>query len=81
MQLLLSSDLLIMVSPALISFELSRTMPALKILDIVEPTVLRNASLIYSRERPLTPAADLLLQQVRSAAARSELGAKSCRTN
>jgi len=73
MQLLLSCDVLIMVSPALVAFELSRKSPVLRILDIDEPTVRRNASLIYATERPLTPAAELLLQEVRRAAARSEL--------
>jgi DNA-binding transcriptional LysR family regulator len=72
MQLLLSSDLLIMVSPALISFELSRSSPVLCKLDIAEPTIRRNASLLYSMERPLTPAAELLLSEVRQAAARRD---------
>jgi len=75
MQLLLSSDVLIMVSPALIAFELSRNRPVLSKLDIAEPTIRRNASLLYSTERPLTPAADLLLQEVRRAAARLDLAA------
>jgi DNA-binding transcriptional LysR family regulator len=75
LQLLLSSDLLIMVSPALVAFELSRMPPVLKVLDIDKPTVRRNASLLYSEERPLTPAATLLLNEVREAAARSELAA------
>ncbi len=73
MQLLLSSDVLIMVSPALIAFELSRKTPVLKQLDIDEPTVRRNASLMYSTERPLTPAAELFLNEVRTAASRSPL--------
>ena len=73
LQLLLSSDFLIMVSPALIAFELSREQPVLSILDIAEPTVCRNASLIYSAERPLAPAAAILLDEVRAAAARSKL--------
>jgi DNA-binding transcriptional LysR family regulator len=72
LQLLLSSDLLIMVSPALVAFELSREPPVLKILNIKQPTVRRNASLIFSAERPITPAAELLLQEVREAAQRSK---------
>jgi hypothetical protein len=65
-----------MVSPALIAFELSRKSPVLCKLDIAEPTIRRNASLLYSSERPLTPAADLLLQEVRSSAARRDFTAK-----
>jgi len=74
LQLLLASDLLIMVSPALIALELSRKPAVLKILKVDGPTVCRNASLIYSADRPLTPAADLLLQEVRAAAKRKRIG-------
>jgi DNA-binding transcriptional LysR family regulator len=73
MQLLLSSDVLIMVSPALIAFELRRKQPVLKVLELDKPTVSRSASLIFSSDRPLTPAAALLLDKVRDAAARSDL--------
>ncbi|MDH5275623.1 MAG: LysR family transcriptional regulator [Gammaproteobacteria bacterium] len=68
MQLLLASDLLIMVSPALIAPELARRPAALKTLKIDRPTVRRNASLIYPARRPLTPPAALLLDQVRTVA-------------
>lgn len=68
MQLLISSDLLIMVSPTLIGPELARRPAALKTLNIDRPTVQRNASLIYSADRPLTPPAALLLEQVRKVA-------------
>jgi DNA-binding transcriptional LysR family regulator len=68
MRLLLSSDLLLMVSPALIAPELSGKTPLLRALPIDRPTVQRNASLIYPQDRPLTPAAVLLLNQVRSRA-------------
>jgi DNA-binding transcriptional LysR family regulator len=68
MQLLLASDLLIMVSPALIAPELGRRPVALKVLKIDRPTVQRNASLIYPSERPLTPPATLLLEEVRKVA-------------
>ncbi|MDH5254943.1 MAG: LysR family transcriptional regulator [Gammaproteobacteria bacterium] len=68
MQLLLASDLLIMVSPALIAPELARPPPALQVLAINRPTVQRNASLIYPADRPLTPAAALLLDEVRAVA-------------
>ena len=76
MQLLLSSDVLIMVSPALHAFELSRDNPDLRILDIDEPGVRRNASLMYSNGRPLTRAAELLREEVRHAAACRELPGK-----
>jgi DNA-binding transcriptional LysR family regulator len=68
MQLLLSSNLLIMVSPTLIAPELARKPPQLRMLKVSEPTVRRNASLIYSAERPLHPAAALLLAEVRNVA-------------
>jgi DNA-binding transcriptional LysR family regulator len=68
MQLLLSSDLLIMVSPALIAPELGKRPAALKVLAIDRPTVQRNASLIYPSNRPLTPPAALLLEEVRQVA-------------
>jgi len=73
LQLLLASDLLIMVSPALIALELSRKPPVLRVLKLDGPTVRRNASLIYSAERPLTPVADHLLQEVRVAAKRKHI--------
>jgi len=68
MQLLAESDYLIMVSPALVAFELKQEQPQLKALDIDQPSIRRDASLLYSAQRPLTPAADLLLSEVRSAA-------------
>lgn len=68
MQLLLGSDLLIMVSPALIAPELGWRPAKLKVLGIDRPTVQRNASLIYPTERPLTPPAALLLDEVRAVA-------------
>ncbi|MEO7385336.1 MAG: LysR family transcriptional regulator [Gammaproteobacteria bacterium] len=65
MELLLASDLLIMVSPVLIAPELARRPAVLKVLPIDKPTVQRNASLIYPSDRPLTPPAALLLDEVR----------------
>jgi len=69
MQMLASDDFLVMVSPALIAFELTMDEPQLIALDIDRPSVRRDASLLYSSDRPLTPAADLLLTEVRKAAA------------
>ena len=40
----------------------------LKALKIAEPAVRRDASLIYPTDRPLTPAAALLLDEVRRVA-------------
>lgn len=68
MQLLLESDLLIMVSPALIAPELQRRPAALRVLPVDRPTVQRNASLIYASHRPLTPQTTLLLDEVRQVA-------------
>ena len=68
MQLLVSTDLLIMVSPALIKPELNRKPVLLKVLKIGQPAVRRDASLIYSAARPLTPAAACLLNEVRGVA-------------
>ena len=68
MQLLLSSDLLIMVSPNLIAPELAKRPVVLQVLDIDRPTVQRNASLIHPSDRPLTPPAALLLDEVRKVA-------------
>jgi DNA-binding transcriptional LysR family regulator len=67
MHLLLASDLLLMVSPALIGPELRKSPPALHTLDIDRPTVRRNASLVYPTERPMSPPARLLLDAVRLA--------------
>jgi len=69
MQMLAASDMLVMVSPALIAFELNHDHPQLVALDIDKPTIRRDASLLYPTNRPLTPAADLLLAEVRKAAA------------
>ena len=68
MQLLAESDDLVMVSPALIAPELEAAKPLLTRLDINRPTIRRQASLIYPRERPLTAQAAVLLEEVRSQA-------------
>ena len=65
MRLLAESDLLVMVSPALIGPELSAADQPLVRLKIDKPTIRRHASLIYPKERPLTAAAQLLLDEVR----------------
>jgi LysR family transcriptional regulator, regulator for genes of the gallate degradation pathway len=70
MHLLLASDLLLMVSPALIGPELGRSPPTLRVLDIDRPTVRRNASLVYPADRPVSPAAQWLLEAVRDGARR-----------
>ena len=65
MQLLSRSDLLVMVSPALVTSELNAATPALRKLNIDKPTIRRHASLIYPRKRPMTAQAELLLEEVR----------------
>lgn len=70
MRLMLESDLLLMVSPALVAPELRRSPPSLCALDIDRPTVRRNASLVYPTERPMSPPARLLLDTVRECAGR-----------
>jgi len=69
MQLITQTDLLMMVSPALVAPEISRRPRTLARLPIDRPTIHRNASLIYPVERPLTPPAALLLDEVRQRAA------------
>lgn len=68
MQLLARSDLLVMVSPALIAPELDGDSPLLCRLKINQPTIHRHASLIFPRNRPLTAQARLLLEEVRQQA-------------
>lgn len=68
MQLLVQTDLLIMVSPALISAELNAPDKRLVKLNIDRPTITRHASLISPRKRPLSPAAQVLLEAVRKQA-------------
>ena len=65
MRLLAESDLLVMVSPALIGPELCDSDQPLVKLKIDKPTIRRHASLIYPKDRPLTAAAQLLLDEVR----------------
>ena len=68
MRLLTGSDLLMMVAPALVAPELALKPSPLARLKIDRPTIRRHASLIYPRHRPLTPVAQLLLDEVRSQA-------------
>ncbi|MDJ0926695.1 MAG: LysR family transcriptional regulator [Gammaproteobacteria bacterium] len=65
MRLLRSSDLVMMVAPALVAPELEMQPAPLARLRIDLPTIRRQASLIYPRHRPLTPPARLLLDEVR----------------
>jgi LysR family transcriptional regulator, regulator for genes of the gallate degradation pathway len=68
MQLMFDNDWLLMVSPALIGTEPTSGRRALVTIAIDEPTVRRNASLVYSKTRPLTPQAASLLEEIRIAA-------------
>lgn len=65
MRLLAESDLLVMVSPALIATDLDSPDAPLARLNINQPTIRRHASLIYPKDRPMTAAAQLLLDEVR----------------
>lgn len=65
MQLMKANDWLMMVSPSLVGAELTANPPALRRLDIDRPTVQRHASLVYPGDRPMTPQAQLLLDDVR----------------
>ena len=65
MTLMLTNDFLIMTAPGLIGRQLGSSSGLLSVLDIDRPTVRRHAHLIYSAERPMGPAAAVLLQEVR----------------
>lgn len=65
MRLMKASDWLMMVSPSLVGAEINADPPALRVLDIDRPTVQRHASLVYPGDRPMTPQASLLLDEVR----------------
>lgn len=67
MHLILSNDFLIMTTPALIGHELKEGSGLLKVLDIDRPTVRRHAHLVYSADRPISPAAAVLLQEIKDA--------------
>lgn len=65
MHLMLTNDFLIMTAPGLIGRLFGQATGLLEALDIDRPTVRRHAHLIYSAERPMSPAATVLLQEVR----------------
>ncbi len=65
MRLLRTTDLLMMVAPALVAPELAMDPAPLARLSIDRPTIRRQASLIYPRHRPMTPPAQRLLDEVR----------------
>lgn len=67
MHLMLSNDFIIMTTPALINHEIGKDQARLCVLDISKPTVQRHANLIFSVERPMSPAASILLQEVKDA--------------
>lgn len=68
LRLLAASDMLLMVTPVLIAQELGGEAAPLMRLDIDRPTVQRNASLIYPRDRPVSATAGHLLGLVRELA-------------
>ncbi|KKK52803.1 hypothetical protein LCGC14_3101250, partial [marine sediment metagenome] len=73
MNLMLNNDFLIMTAPGLIGGQFGGSTGLLDVLDINRPTVRRHAHLIYSAERPMSPAAAVLLQEVRDACEELEL--------
>lgn len=70
--LMLTNDFLIMTPAGLIGGLFGGSTGMLDVLDIDKPTVRRNAHLIYSADRPMSPSAAILLQEVRDAC--EELG-------
>ena len=73
MNLMLTNDFLIMTAPGLVGRQFSGSTSLLEVLDIDRPTVRRHAHLIYSADRPMSPAAAVLLQEVRDACEELEL--------
>ena len=65
MHLMLTNDFLFMTTPGLIGKQFGQSSGLLEVLDIDRPTVRRHAHLLYSAERPMSPAASVLLQEVR----------------
>ena len=65
--LMMTNDFLFMTTPGLIGRQFAGSTGLLEVLDIDRPTVRRHAHLIYSAERPMGPAATVLLQEVRDA--------------
>jgi LysR family transcriptional regulator of gallate degradation len=63
-QIMAVTDLLIMASPALLRSRVMRESLGVELLDVPVPTVTRNASLIASSQRPLTPAAQILYDAI-----------------
>ncbi len=69
MRLMLSSDFLFMTSPAMAdrSQDINH-LPVLRRINIDKPTVTRHASLISISDRKLSPAAEVLMEEIRRAA-------------
>jgi len=69
MKLMAGNDFLLMTSPALVTSNLASKLYGLRILEINRPTVRREARLIVSRDRPMTPAAAAFFETVRETSA------------
>ena len=67
MHLMLANDFVFMTTPGLIGRQFGQSSGLLEVLDIDKPTVRRHAHLIFSADRPMSPAAAVLLQEVRDA--------------
>ncbi len=70
MKILSSSDLLLMTSPALVTNRFADD--TYQILPIDRPTIKRKASLVLDNHRPLTPAARVMLENVRASVAQAQ---------
>ncbi|MEM9302667.1 MAG: LysR family transcriptional regulator [Pseudomonadota bacterium] len=68
MKLLAANDFLLMTPAALVTNRLATTHYGITTLDVSRPTVRRNASLVASAERPMTPVAQALHDAIRKAA-------------
>lgn len=72
MKLIARNDLLLMTSPTLVLNRFVHKGLGIKVLPIDRPTVRRHASLVIDIKRPMTPAAEALLKNVRVAVKNSK---------
>ena len=67
LKLLARNDLLLMTPPTLVLNHFVHQGMGIRVLHIDRPTVLRHAKLVLDTRRPMTPAAEALLKNVRNA--------------
>ncbi len=75
MKILAKNDYLTMNTPALVTSVFAKSAFNVKVLPIDKPTVHRTASLVIDTERPLTPAAEALLNTVQEVARNFDVAA------